>query len=145
MLPPSVRPPAIQWPLNAIRLAIVAASLLTLAFGWIDLLRNARHVEAVAVEQARLQARVQARTVGELVQATLDGIDVTLKAVRAVAHDGPGTIDRQVRLALQGMSPDFMIPWWTARNAGGGSASTISTPRYARSAAASSPMCASST
>lgn len=109
MFPPSVRPPAIQWPLNAIRLAIVAASLLTLAFGWIDLLRNARHLEAVAVEQARLQARVQARTVGEFVQATLDGIDVTLKAVRAVAHDGPGAIDRQVRLALQGMSPDFML------------------------------------
>lgn len=54
---PVVQPPAIQWPLNAIRLAIVLVSLLALAFGWGDMLRSAKEAEAAAVARASAQAR----------------------------------------------------------------------------------------
>ena len=109
MSSPAVQPPAIQWPLNAIRLAIVVVSLLTLVFGWADMLRNAGQAEVVALERARLQARAQARTVGELVQATLNGFDLALKSVRTVVGDGPDAIDRQAQLALQGLASDFVL------------------------------------
>ncbi len=109
MSSPAVQPPSIQWPLNAIRLAIVVASLITLVFGWVDMLRNASEAEAAVLERARLQARAQARTVGEVVQATLNGFDLALKSVRAVAGEGPAAIDRQAQLALQGLASDFVL------------------------------------
>lgn len=109
MSSPAVQPPSIQWPLNAIRLAIVVASLITLVFGWGDMLRNASEAEAAVLERARLQARAQARTVGEVVQATLNGFDLALKSVRAVAGEGPAAIDRQAQLALQGLASDFVL------------------------------------
>ena len=106
---PVVQPPAIQWPLNAIRLAIVLVSLLALAFGWGDMLRSAKEAEAAAVEHAREEARIRARAVGELVQATLNGFDFALRSVRAVVADGPAAIERHVQLALRGVSTDFVL------------------------------------
>lgn len=106
---PAVQPPAVQWPLNAIRLAIIVVSLVALVFGWVDMFRNASTAEAAVLERARLQARTQARTVGELVQAMLNGFDLALKSVRAVAVEGPAAIDRQGQLALQGLASDLVL------------------------------------
>lgn len=118
MSAPAVQPPAIQWPLNAIRFAILVVSLFALAFGWDDLIADADNAEVVALERARVKARSQARTVGAVVHATLNGFDLALKSVRAVAYGGRDTIERQAQLALQGLASDFVLHVFVVNRAG---------------------------
>ena len=53
-----------QWPLGAIRVAVIVAGILIVAFGWFDMTRDMRNDERM--ERARLEAHAltQARAAG---------------------------------------------------------------------------------
>lgn len=98
-----------QWPLGAIRVAVIVAGILIVAFGWFDMTRDMRNDERM--ERARLEAHAltQARAAGEATQVTVDSLDHVLHIARSALQHTPEHVDALARITLDTWRPGFEI------------------------------------
>ncbi|HQZ03371.1 MAG TPA: diguanylate cyclase [Thauera sp.] len=98
-----------QWPLGAIRVAVIVAGILIVAFGWFDMTRDMRNDERM--ERARLEAHAltQARAAGEATQVTVDSLDHVLHIARSALQHTPEHVDALARITLDTWRPGFVL------------------------------------